>query len=195
MKEYLSIILILLTFLQSTAQQKEPGTTFRGGMMLHTGYLWNTRSTETINGICSGIGGQLSYTMKNNLRFGTEGYASSIPYREQDGYYKLGWGGLLAGYQVSNKKIHPVLGITVGGGVIKDLYFVEHTTTDRETDRVVYRHYGVMLGAPSLSIEYSAKQKLTFILKLDYLFPIYSSHNEDFAFGPRVYLGILFNRK
>lgn len=194
MKISLSVMFLIMPFLCAYPQQTETKVKFRGGMMLHSGYLKNTRADQPINEACYGIGGQLSYTIGNHFRLGTEGYASNLGYREQDGYYKLGWGGLLLGYQLNDKKIHPVISLTLGGGKIKDMFFIQGNTSDDVIDQVIYRKYPVMLASPSVSVEYSLKSSLTLVMKLDYLMPLFSPHHTDYAYGPRLYLGILFNR-
>ena len=167
---------------------------FRGGMMLHTGYVKNARTENTINGICKGLGGQLTYTIAPQLRIGTEGYASSYGYPHQEGYYRLGWGGLLIGYQTGRKRLHFVSGITIGGGTVKDLFFIGQDTAESGIQNVVYRRYSSFLVVPAASLEYTAGTRLTCVLKLDYILPFFNSHHSDYAYGPRVYFGILFNR-
>jgi hypothetical protein len=157
MKICFSIALFLILFQFAGAQHSGTKVTFRGGMMLHLGYLHNARTVQTIGGTCNGIGGQLSFTLGNNFRLGTEGYASNLGYKEQDGYFKLGWGGLLLAYQFGNRKIHPVIGITLGGGKVKDMYFIQGSVTDEAIDEVIFRKYGVMLASPAVSIEYALK--------------------------------------
>jgi hypothetical protein len=194
MKILISVSLWLIPILFIYPQQSDTNVRFRGGMMLHSGYLKNSRSAQPVEGVCNGIGGQLSFNLGNRFRLGTEGYASNLGYRGQDGYYKLGWGGLLAGYQIGNKKLHPVLSVTLGGGKVKDLYFTGDDLSEDDTYSVIYRNYPVMLAAPAVSLEYALKSKLTLVLKLDYLIPLFSVYKNDYAFGPRLYLGILFNR-
>jgi hypothetical protein len=193
MKIIFSVLIAFLIITPAVGQNKN-NIKFRGGMLLHTGYLKNERNTQAINGNCFGIGGQLSYTFNNHLRFGTEGYASSFGYKEQDGYYKLGWGGILFAYQFAGEKVHPVIGLTIGGGKVKDLFFISGDVSDDFADEVIYRKYNIMLASPAISLEYSLKDRLTLIAKLDFMLPVFSDHYKDFAYGPRLYLGILFNR-
>ena len=94
-------------------------------MLLHTGYLKNTGQTNNLSGACFGIGGQLTFTPRDHFRLGVEGYTSNISYKAQDGYFKLGWGGLLLGYQLGHKRIHAVISFTLGGGKVNDMQFIE----------------------------------------------------------------------
>ena len=196
MKHLLLLSLIILSQLTTQAQNSsELPIKFRGGMMLHTSYLGNTRTEHPLSGIGYGIGGQLSYAIGDHFRLGTQGHASNLRYKGQEGTYKLGWGGLLIGYQITYGRLHPVVGLTLGGGHIKDMYFLETTNLDPDGTRtIIYRNYSSMLISPSLSAEYTLKSNMTLLLKIDYIFPVFSEHKEDFASGPRLYLGILFNR-
>jgi len=194
MRISLTIILLLLPFFLANTQQDEAKIKYRGGMLFHSGYLKTEGPSPSISGACYGIGGQLTFTPRDHFRFGAEGYASYAGYRQQDGIFKLGWGGLLAGYQFNNHKLSPVLALTLGGGKVNDLQFIDVHTGDDEIDQVIYRKYPVMLASPALSAEYALKSKLSVVMKIDYLIPLFSSHQTGFASGPRVYLGIMFNR-
>ena len=194
MRTGLTVILSLLPFLYASPRQDGSKMMYRGGMMFHSGYLKTRGPSPAISGACYGIGGQLTFTPRDHFRFGAEGYASYAGHNQHEGSYKLGWGGLLAGYQFNNRKLHPVLGLTLGGGKVNDLQFIDVNTGDDEIDQVIYRKYPVMLASPALSAEYALKSKLTVVMKIDYLIPLFSSHHAGFASGPRVYLGILFNR-
>ncbi len=137
----------------------------------------------------------MTFTPGRHFRFGTEGYASYFNYPQKEGSFKLGWGGLLLGYQITGKKIHPILSFTLGGGKVNELQFIEVNTGDDEIDRIIYRKYPVMLASPAVSIEYALKSKLTLVMKADYLIPVFTSGERDFASGPRLYIGVLFNRQ
>lgn len=196
MKKTLFLLFLIFSLTNVHAQNSSDARVkFRGGMMLHSSYLSNARSEQSISGPGWGIGGQLSYSIGDHFRLGTQGHASNIRYKGQEGSYKLGWGGLLFGYQLSGRRLHPVAGVTIGGGHVRDLYFLETTGPDTDGTRtIVYRSYSTMLVSPSLSAEYILKSNMTLILKVDYILPVFSEHGQDFASGPRIYLGILFNR-
>ncbi|MBN1951409.1 MAG: hypothetical protein JW801_09400 [Bacteroidales bacterium] len=195
MKSILISFLLILIIQDAFPQDLSNPPTFKGGMMLHSGYLSAGRSEQAISGSCFGIGGKLSFTAGKYLRLGTEGYASTLGYSGQEGYYKLGWGGLLVDFPIlSGKRLSPVVSLTLGGGHVKDVYFLESVPGAPATHEVVYRSFATMLAVPSVSLEYSLKTKLTLVLKVDYAIPLFSDYTDDFAWGPRVYLGVLFNR-
>lgn len=189
-----SIILLIFLALATTAfSQEEKKDIFCGGMFLHTGYLTNTRTTENIDGLCEGLGGQLSFFVGDNLRIGTEGYASTAKYKG-DGFYKLGWGGLMFGYEFNKWKLIPVISCTIGGGSVKDLYIINANTTDNNPDNVIFRKYSVMLISPSLSFEYPLTSIIHIVTKFDYVLSLSSNNKTDYANGPRAYVGVLFNK-
>ena len=193
MKKIALLCLLFSIAFISNSQEKKTKR-FIGGMLIHSGYLANSRTQDNISGICYGLGGQLSFLLGEHFRLGTEGYASNYSYPENEGYYKLGWGGLLIGYQLEAKKWKPVLSFTIGGGKIKDLYFVSGSVSDDNIDNVRYRVFSDMLVSPSLSIEYTLKSSLSLVMRMDYIFPVFSSNFNDYAYGPRIYLGILFSK-
>jgi hypothetical protein len=167
-------------------------------MLLHTGYLKNVQKDSPIKGACFGVGGKLSFTLSDHFRLGAEGYTSTYSYDEQPGYFKLGWGGILSEYQIFKKSsLSPVLGLTVGGGRIHDLYFRDYPTTTGDYS-VDYQSSASLFFSPSVSLEYLLKSKLTLVLQVVFVSPLVLSStkaNIEYAYGPRVYLGMLFNRR
>lgn len=176
------------------AQDTEKPVLFTGGMYLHTGYLQTNRTAQTINGLCSGIGGQMVFHLSKHFRLGTEGYASNYSYSANPGFYKLGWGGLLAGFQTGSRRIKPMLSLTVGGGKVRDLYLVSGGVDDNLPDQAVYRVYSTMLAVPALSLHYALTRKINLAFKIDYALPVFFDEPENYAFGPRFYIGFLFNK-
>jgi len=196
MNRFYVLLIAIVACLTGYAQGDNEPVKFRGGMCIHSGYLANKRTTEAVQGGCFGIGGKLSFTTGQYFRVGAEGYTSSLGYQNQDGYYKLNWGGLLMEYQLLHaNKIYPVLGITLGGGKVEDMFFLPEDPEGIATDQIIFREYPLLICTPSLSAEYRLKSKLTLLLRLDYILPLFSEYTQDFAYGPRLYLGVLFNRR
>jgi hypothetical protein len=175
-------------------QEKEKPVVFTGGMYLHTGYVKNSGINQEINGMCSGIGGQMVFHLTEHFRLGSEGYASEYGYPGNPGFYKLGWGGLLTGYQARFNRVKPMISLTLGGGKIRDLYHVSGEVTDNIPDISVYRVYSTMLLVPAISLHYALKGKINLALKVDYTLPVFLGHTDNFAFGPRFYLGVMFSK-
>jgi len=188
------LLLTILFFSLQGYGQKPTHPLFIGGMFVHAGYISNLRVDQSISGSVSGIGGKLAFFMGPNFRLGTEGYASTYNYSDATGFYKLGWGGLLAEYMLGNGKIAPVFGLTVGGGRIRDLYILEGEDGDRLPDNAIYQVYTVALIAPHISVEYALKENIRLTAKVDYLTSITRDAVAHFAEGPRFYLGFLFVR-
>lgn len=192
MRYSILLITILLFSINSFAQQKREH--FRGGMFPHIGFLFNQTTDTKISGFCSGIGGKLVFPVTNNLRIGTEGYVTSYNYKQNEGFYKIGWGGLLVEYEIVKKKLMPVVGLTIGGGGVNDLYPVAGDFTDNTPDIAVFKKYSSMVLAPQISLEYSITSHINLATKVDYLLYPGNSYPSYIANGPRFYLGVLFSR-
>jgi hypothetical protein len=192
MRFIITLILISLLLANGFAQGKREH--FKGGMMLHAGYLNNQLNNPEIKGLCTGIGGKIVFPLMKHLRLGTEGYVSSYNYSNSEGFYKLGWGGLLGEYQFWNKRFSPVIGITVGGGKIRDLYPLTGNYHDNEPDGAIYKDYSTLIIAPYVSVEYGLTDHLNVVAKVDYLFYPGIDFQDYIARGPRLYIGILFSR-
>ncbi len=192
MRTVLLSIFILGLMLTGFSQTKRE--LFRGGMFPHIGYLYNQSGDTKIEGFCSGIGGKLVFPVTDHVRVGTEGYVTSYNYKNNEGFYKLGWGGLLVEYQFEQRKLMPVVGVTFGGGGIKDLYPVLGDYTDNFPDAAIYKKYSSLVIAPQISLEYRLTSHINLATKVDYLFYPGLDYPEYVARGPRLYLGILFSR-
>lgn len=187
---FFSILMLLVTV--ASAQRKRE--IFRGGMLLHTGFVQNNLDHPSISGMVTGIGGKMVFRFGDHLRVGNEGYVSSFNYKENDGRYQLGWGGLLTEYQFTDNKITPVVGLTIGGGKVHDLYMDAGNFTDNEYDKGIYKVYSVFVLAPQLSVEYMVSSHIKLLMKVDYLLFPGLDYPDYIAKGPRFYFGVLFGR-
>jgi hypothetical protein len=192
MRSILTSIILFIFLAKGFAQEKREH--FRGGMMFHTGYLTNQLNHPEINGVCSGIGGKIVFPVFKHLRVGTEGYVSNYNYPNSEGFYKLGWGGLLGEYQFWNKRFTPVIGVTVGGGKIRDVYPVNSNIGDNNSDEVIFKVYSTLIVAPHISFEYKLSEHINLVTKADYLFYPGIDNPDYVAKGPRIYFGVLFSR-
>jgi hypothetical protein len=188
---FISLFMVCFLFSGFTQVKREH---FRGGMLLHAGYLSNNAGQTEINGMCTGIGGKIVFPIGKFLRVGTEGYVSNYSYKESNGFYKLGWGGLLTECQLSEKRFRPVIGVTVGGGRIRDLYPLSGDFTDNEADAAIYKDYSALIITPHISVEYGLTANLNIVAKIDYILYPGINYPTFIAHGPRMYIGILFSR-
>lgn len=188
------IFFTVILFCFSKAKAEEPREHFRGGMFPHAGFLYNDDSDTKIQGFCVGIGGKIVFPVSNHFRVGTEGYVTSYNYKNNEGFYKLGWGGLLFEYVPKISRLMPVLGVAVGGGGIKDLYPVSGNYKDNEYDVAIYKKYSTMVIAPQVSLEYKLTSHINLATKIDYLLYPGNEFTKYIAHGPRVYFGVLFSR-
>ncbi len=199
--------------IKDTASQTE-STEFRfrgyiGGMMLHSGYIFSRPfgiystaalplGTMQIRGAAFGIGGHVKFafgTPTDMLRIGAEGHSSNVNYTPSPSDAHTGWGGILVDYIRRTKgRVHPFVGCVIGGGGVKNHIIAEGSTDDFVTEPQAAMHkYAFMAIAPFLGIEVSLTPKLSLVLKTDWLLNATGPQN-DFSNGPRLYVGMLFNR-
>lgn len=189
---FLFVIILIARFLSTYAQPHRE--LFRGGMFLHTGLVKNQLDFPSVNGVVTGIGGKITFRIGEHLRAGTEGYVSSYGYGENEGQYKLGWGGLLAEYQFFNKKFTPVIGATFGGGKIHDLYMLNGSYTDNSPDEAIYKVHSSFVITPHFSVEYSISDHINLVGKVDHVLYPGAAYPSYIAKGVRLYFGVLFMR-
>jgi hypothetical protein len=128
------------------------------------------------------------------VSIGSEGYVSSYNYKNNDGFYKYGWGGLLLEYQILIEKFRPVIGLTLGGGSAHDLYTISGNYQDALPDQTVYKSYKNLVISPNLSFEYSFSDHIALTTKFDYnLYPA-NLYPDYIGNGLRMYVGVLFSR-
>lgn len=182
---------------------------YTGGMMLHTGYI---RSREfgmsgpageslgmmQIRGGAVGIGGQVKFafgTATDMIRIGSEGHSTTVSYKPSPSYAHTGWGGILVDYIRRTKgRIHPYIGVTVGGGGVKNHIMLDGSTSDFVTEPHMALHkYAFLAISPFAGMEISLTPKLSMVVKADWLLNATGPQN-DFPGGLRIYLGIMFNR-
>ncbi|HKM94582.1 MAG TPA: hypothetical protein VJY41_13095 [Prolixibacteraceae bacterium] len=192
MRKYILGLLLLISI--TTLANNPQRELFRGGMFLHTGYVKNKLNSPSVNGLVTGIGGKITFRLGEHFRAGTEGYVSNYGYGANEGQYSLGWGGLLAEYQFNDKRVVPVMGITIGGAKIRDLYMLSGNFNDNLADVAIYKVYSSFILAPQFGLEIRMSDHISLTTKVDYvLYPGIDFSNEV-AKGPRFYFGIMFMR-
>jgi hypothetical protein len=189
-----TLILLFIFLISFCAKAQKERELFRGGMFYHTGYVKNQLDFPKVEGFVTGIGGKIAFRVGSHLRLGTEGYVSTHSYNGNEGNYKMGWGGFLSEYQVFDERFTPVVGFTIGGATVHDLYMTGGDFSDNQPDEGIYKVYSSVIVAPHLSIEYSITESINLVCKADYaLFPGIAFPGY-IARGPRFYFGILFMR-
>ena len=210
----LTAVLLLTAPLNTIASGRTDSPDFRfrgytGGMMLHSGYiqsrpfeLYSTASqslgTMQIRGAAFGIGGHVKFafgTPTDMLRIGTEGHSSNVRYAPSPSYAHTGWGGILVDYiRRTEGRVHPFIGCLIGGGGVKNHIIAQGGTGDFVIEHQAAMHkYAFMAIAPFLGMEVALTPKLSLVLKADWLLNATGCQN-DFTNGPRLYVGMLFNR-
>lgn len=194
MKAIFFTIVLGICTLWVTAQEKPEQKLFKGGMMLHTSYLQTADIEREVSGIGYGLGGQMTFYLSPRFRLGAEGFTSTKNRPNDLGFYKMSWGGVTFNYELGKGKTRVVPGVVAGGGKIRDLFMITGSSADHLPDEIVYLVFSDFLLYPSLAVEFSLKAKLTPLVRVDWVMPIFSDNPNDFAYGPRFYVGMFFNR-
>lgn len=180
-----------------------------GGMMLHTGYISSsefavagpggeTVGAMQVKGAAFGIGGQVKFafgTATDMIRIGSEGHSTSVSYSPSPSYVHTGWGGILVDYiHRTRGRVHPYAGVTVGGGAVKNHIMADGSSSDFISEpHMAFRKYAFMAVAPFVGVEISLLPKLSLMFKADWIINA-TGPKKDFPGGPRLYIGIMFNR-
>ena len=188
------LLLFIFVFVSLFSLAQNRRELFRGGMFLHSGYVQNQLDFPAVDGLVTGIGGKITFRIGSHLRFGTEGYVSNYAYPDNEGQYKLGWGGLLAEYQFNDKRIAPVFGVTFGGGKVHDLFVISGNLKDNLSDETIYKVYSSFIITPHFSLEMRMSDHINLVGKVDYVFYPGIEYSDYIAKGPRFYFGVLFMR-
>ena len=199
----LSFVILSSGFAMSQGKLNYSG--FSGGMMIHSGYLQSgtfeltnannhSISQNQIKGFPFGIGGAARLHFGKHLRVGGEGYVSDIRYNSNGSYASTSWGGLLVDCIWQFKRFAPFAGLLVGGGNTKNLTLSEKYADDYMIEtNTSFREYSFLAIAPFVGVEYAVNSKIRLTLKADYLINL-NNPQDDFAHGPRIFLGFMFYR-
>ena len=199
-------------------------TGFSGGMMLHGGYLFakdpryvfsNTGlgSPDYVknlpnDGFCMGLGGTLRAHLINHIHLGAEGFVSTMPLMKTGSNVRTGWGGAMCDFYTDWGKVRPLIGMTVGGGVMKRLFVPDAptvTSADSETNyNASYTKTPFFLLDPYIGMEIGLTNHMALIIRIDYMLPFGTSKskltpNVDWSnfmtpSGPRLYVGLMFGK-
>lgn len=171
---------------------------FMGGMMLHSGWVSagtiavGTSAPQDIKGMPMGIGGAVKFRFGDHLRVGTEGYSSTLTYGTWDSSLSIGWGGLLVDWCMPIGRFAPYAGVTVGGGVVKNLTLNSDPAQDTlPEENFSYRQYGVGVVVPFVGVDYALSPRMSLTFKADRMISFADAF--DFPGGVRCYVGFLFS--
>ena len=199
-------------------------TGFSGGMMLHGGYLFAKDPTQVFSntglgsfdyvknlpkdGFCMGLGGTLRAHLINHIHLGAEGFVSTMPLMRTGSNVRTGWGGAMCDFYTDWGKVRPLIGLTVGGGVMKRLFVPDAptvTSADSETNyNASYTKTPFFLLDPYIGMEIGLTNHMALIIRIDYMLPFGTSKskltpNVDWGnfmtpSGPRLYVGLMFGK-
>ncbi len=204
-------------------------TGFSGGMMLHIGYMFSDDPRKIFSnaglgneeyvknlpkdGVGLGLGGTLRVHLLNHIHVGAEGGMSIMPLRGH-GNIRIGYGGALCDGYLNWGKTRPLLGLSLGGGVMKRLYlpenpytYVPEGTTDTTVYNASYTQTPFFYLDPYIGIEIDLNSHMALLLRIDYMLPFGRSGstltdlkngvnwgNFMTPTGPRLYVGIMFGK-
>ncbi len=201
-------------------------TGFSGGMMIHGGYLFSDDPRKVFSssglgnedyvkglpqkGFCFGLGGALRVHLLDHIHVGAEGFVSTMPLMGTGSNIRSGWGGGFCDVYTTFGKIHPFIGITVGGGAMRRLYVpdqaasVSYMTSDSTYYNAAYTKTPFFLLDPYIGLEISLRAHLALLIRIDYMLPFGKTNsrltdnvkwsNFMSPSGPRLYVGVMFGK-
>lgn len=217
---------------QETAKpQKEKNsskvfTGFSGGMMIHGGYLFSDSPDKVFSntglgsmdyvkglprdGFCYGLGGALRCHFINHIHLGAEGFVSMMPLMKTGSNVRTGWGGVCCDFYTNLGKVRPLVGLTIGGGVMRRLYVPQqnegtsHATTDSTYYNASFVKTPFFMIDPYVGLEVGLGNHMALLIRIDYMLPFGTASSKltenvqwsNFMTpsGPRLYVGVMFGR-
>jgi len=215
---------------RKTRSASEIFTGFSGGMMLHAGYAFSDDPTKVFSnsglgsydyykglpkdGACFGLGGALRVHLIDHIHLGAEGHVSTMPLMKTGSNVRTGWGGALCDFYTNWGKVRPLIGLGVGGGVMRRLFVpadsVGYVAVGTSASDTTYYNSSYVKTPffyldPYVGLEINLNGHMALILKIDYMLPFGMSKSglvaKDITWsnfmtpsGPRLYIGIMFGK-
>ena len=200
-----------------------------GGMMLHIGYMFSDDPRKIFSnaglgnaeyvknlpkdGCALGLGGTMRVHLLNHIHVGAEGGMSIIPFGGH-GNIRIGYGGALCDGYLTLGKTRPLIGLSLGGGVMKRLYlpeepytYVPEGTTDTTVYNASYTQTPFFYLDPYIGIEVDIATNIALLIRVDYMLPFGRTgssltditkninwSNFMTPTGPRLYIGFMFGK-
>ncbi len=204
-------------------------TGITGGMMLHIGYMFSDDPRKIFSnaglgneeyvknlpkdGCALGLGGTVRVHLLNHIHVGAEGGMSLIPFRS-NGNIRVGYGGALCDGYLTLGKTRPMIGLSLGGGVMKRLYipenpytYVPEGTTDTTVYNASYSQTPFFYLDPYIGLEIDLNSHMALLIRVDYMLPFGRTgssltdivgnikwNNFMTPTGPRLYVGLMFGK-
>lgn len=226
-KTGLTLILVLLLS-GYTTRAHGAGVGFSGGVMVHAGYLFSDDPTKVFSntglgsadyvkglpkaGVCYGIGGALRLHLIDHIHVGAEGFLSALPLTGvgKGSNVRAGWAGALVDYYTTwGSRVHPVAGMSLGGGTMKRLFVTDPVTSGTGESQTNYNASYVntpfFYMDPYVGLEINLTDFMALLIRVDYMLP-FGRTKSDLASlksdtkwsnfmtpsGPRLHIGIMF---
>ena len=204
-------------------------TGFSGGMMLHVGYMFSDSPEKLFSstglgnedfvknlpksGVCIGLGGTLRVHLINHIHLGAEGGVSTMPLMGTGSSVRAGWAGAICDFYTNWGNVRPVIGLGVGGGVMKRLFVpdeaedVPYVPSDSIYYNASYTKTPFFYLDPYVGLEIGLGSYMALLIRVDYMLPFGRTSSdltkvaEDVKWsnfmtptGPRLYVGLMFGK-
>ncbi|MBI4977906.1 MAG: hypothetical protein HZC28_10500 [Spirochaetes bacterium] len=191
MKKIAAVMISLLISASSAPLLTAPF--LNGGMFYHAGYGDVRSPFGDISGLSAGLGGRLAFSVLPWLRAGGMGFASGFDYNGPGlpgSYCSIGAGGATVEAFTAFGPVVCSIGMLAGGGTIRQLHIISNQSAGVST--VSYTSTGTFIAVPFCIIEMPVTPAFSIAVMADWLFGTRIISGS--SYGPRVHLGILFNR-
>jgi len=199
MKVKIILIIIVVTQTVFLYGIEKKSSIYSGGAQLHMGYGFINSDYGQITGLLLGIGGRIHFNIGKYFRVGSGGAVTKFNYKSEamkgtenyeKSYFQIGYGGITAEFKYRFKKFQFAVGFLVGGGSVTNMHFIRDNGDGMEISD--FTEQPAFIITPTLIFEFFIKESLSLSIQIDYLFS--NKLLNDFQLGPRIYIGIFFNK-
>lgn len=195
-----------------------------GGVMLHIGYLFSDSpdkifsntglgSLDYIKGLpndgaCIGAGALIRIHLINHIHLGAEGHISTMPLMKTGSNVRSAWAGALCDFYTNWGKTRPLIGLSVGGGVMQRTYVPQQDPEQDQSQQTNYNASYVKTPFfymdPYIGLEIGLGSSMAIMVKIDYMLNFGKSkssltenvnwNNFMTPSGPRLHVGLLLGK-
>lgn len=197
---------------------------FSGGILLHAGYLFSDSpdkifsntglgSVDYVKGLpkdgaCLGLGATLRIHLINHIHLGAEGYISTMPLMKTGSNVRSAWAGALCDFYTNWGKVNPLIGMSLGGGVMQRTYVPQQDTNQDQAQQTNYNasfaKTPFFYMDPYVGLEIGIGSSMAIMIKIDYMLNFGTSNSnltenvnwDNFMTpsGPRLHVGLMLGK-
>ncbi|MFH2096092.1 MAG: hypothetical protein ABIJ16_10340, partial [Bacteroidota bacterium] len=180
----ISLLFFVSVFTCLASTPDSAGTRYAGGMLYHSGYWDFPYKSNHMSGLISGLGGRIHFNLTPHHSIGGMGGNSNLKYDDFHSFYKLGYGGIVYEYKITQGRFRFSAGIIAGGCKSKNYHFMPGVEPDRLNG--IYSESSGVFGSPLLSAEVFLNRRFSLVLLTDYF--ICSKGSDEYMLGgPRLH--------